>query len=129
MTQLKESYPGIYNLHLVHYDKLKSQPVCKIGCSIDVGRRIKDGVYHTPFLPEDIPRYLGSVHPHGYKTMQEILFLEKLIHHHFAGKRLDKNREFFYVVSLKDISDYLNSMGIDHDVITEVPKSIGNIMN
>lgn len=123
MAQPK-SYPGIYILHLKHYDQLKPKSVYKIGCSIDVGRRIRDSVYHTPFLSGDEPKYLGSVHPHGYQTIQEILFLEKLVHHHFRDKRIDINREMFYVVTLQDISEYLNSLGIDHDIVLQAPKPI-----
>lgn len=106
------------------YSTSINEPVYKIGCSIDVGRRIRDGDYVTAFWEEYQPVYLGSVHPHGYETFKEILFLEQLIHHHFDRQRPRKNRELFFNVTLKDVSDYLKSLGINHNIILERPDPI-----
>ena len=121
-------YPGVYFLYMQIYNNFKSVHIFKIGCSIDVGRRIRDGVYHTSFLPEDEPKYLSSLHPHGYNSLNEILFVEKLIHYHYDVKRLNKNRELFRDIDIKEVSEYLNSMGINHDIVTEKPKPLYNLL-
>ena len=113
-----ETKPGIYLLENVVY---KSN-IFKIGSSIDVGRRIKSSDYRTILLPKDVPIYLGSIHPTGYKTKKEIQYLEKIVHHFAKAARLDPKRELFSNVKLQDIINIMNYLGIDHEVMLVPPK-------
>lgn len=67
----------------------------KIGCSIDIGRRIKDGDYRTMFKPEDTPKLLGYFTRDNFESKEEVLYLERCTHKRFKHTRCNPNRELF----------------------------------
>ena len=111
--------PGIYLLHNIIYDNISKSPVYKVGSSLDVGTRINSSDYRTILLPEHRPKYLGSVHPIGYSSQKEIVFLEKVVHNYMKDLRIANNRELFYNVTLEGIINILDYLGIDHEVVRD----------
>jgi len=111
--------PGIYLLHNIIYDGISKFPVYKVGSSLDVGTRINSSDYRTILLPEHRPKYLGSVHPLGYTSQKEIQFLERVVHNYLRYRRITTNRELFYNVTLENIINILDYLGIEHQVVRD----------